>query len=81
MMKFMITDFRVKCIKPLVWNAGNKKPGTVMRDIELLQDAIKDVILEFAHGNKVAIHFDDLDVTIEGSFKEAKGFMKMGNKV
>ena len=81
MMKFMITDFRVKCIKPLVWNAGNKKPGTVMREIELLQDAIKDTILQFAHSNMIAITFDDLDVTIEGSFKEAEGFMKMGNKV
>ena len=70
MMKFMITDFRVKCIKPLVWRGGNKKPETVMREIGLLQDAIKDVILEFANENRVAITFDDLDVTIEGSFKE-----------
>lgn len=70
MMKFMITDFRVKCIKPLVWNSGNKKPQTVMREIELLQDAIKDTILEFAHENKVAMTFDDLNVTVEGSFKE-----------
>ena len=80
-MKFMITDFRVKCIKPLVWTSGKKKPETVMRDIELLQDAIKDVILEFANENKVFLHFDDLNVTVEGSFKEAEGFMKMGNKV
>ena len=70
MMKFMITDFRVKCIKPLVWRAGNKKPETVMKEIEVLQYAIKDVVLAFASINKVEMYFEDLDVTVEGSFKE-----------
>ena len=69
-LKFMITDFRVRCIKPLVWNAGNRKPETVTRDIELLQDAIKHTVIEFAHENKVEFYSEDLAVTVEGSFKE-----------
>ncbi len=70
MMKFMITDFRVKCIKPIVWNSGSKRPATVAKDVELLQDAIKHVIVEFASDRRVEFYAEDLAVTIEGSFKE-----------